>query len=155
MELARRCTDIYGKINYQAMAEQLNGRDVRYVQKCFNDMKRYLVVYEKTGSFSPEEDAIIISRVQSGQCKQKMWANLAKELGGRNPSTVHSRWRQNLSKRLVAGGSVAAAAAVAIPTVAFVTIRSQVNLILRDWPKKRKIQISCRGKRHKLYRTRV
>ena len=127
MELARRCTDFNGKINFQAMAEQLNGRDVWYVQSCYRQMKGALVVYEKTGIFSPEEDAIIISRIQSGQCKQKMWANLAKELGGRNPKTVCNRWHVFLSKRLVAGGSVAATAAVAIPAVAAVTIRSQVS----------------------------
>ena len=127
MELARRCTDFNGKINYQAMAEQLNGRDVLYVQKCFSDMKRCLVVYEKTGRFLPEEDAIIISRVQSGETKKGFWVNLAKELGGRNPNTLCDRWRHNLSKRSVAASSVAATAAAAIPTVAAVTVRSQVN----------------------------
>ncbi len=117
MELARRCTDFNGNISYQAMAEQLNGRDVRYVQKCFSNMKESLVVYEKTGIISSEEDAIIISRVQSGETKKGFWVNLAKELGGRDPSTVCSRWHQFLSKRLVAAGSVAATAAAAIPTV--------------------------------------
>ncbi len=71
-------------------------------------MKRSLVVYEKTGNFLPEKDAIIISRVQSGETKKGFWVNPAKELGGRNPSTVRSRWHMFLD--LVDGEAVGAAA---------------------------------------------
>ncbi len=52
-----------------------------------------LVVYEKTDTFSSEEDAIIIARVQSGQCKKGFWKELAEELGGREPHAVREHWK--------------------------------------------------------------
>ncbi len=80
------------------MAEQLNGRDARYVQTCYEHFKRSLTVYRKTGPFSPDEDALITARVKSGQGARGLWVALAQELGGRNPQQVLDRWRA-LSKR--------------------------------------------------------
>ena len=82
------------------MAEQLNGRDARYVQRCYNNFKRSQTVYRKTGPFSPDEDALITARVKSGQGATGLWVALAQELGGRDPQQVRKRWTDTLSKRL-------------------------------------------------------
>lgn len=101
------CTDAEGRINYKSVAERL-GKDQYQCSHVYNHIKRSQKVWTATGKFTPEDQQIIVARVEEARLKGtpsaevilfgQMWKDIAVELGGRDPMKVRVHWADSICK---------------------------------------------------------